>query len=329
MLSFGIIITDYEYKGFSLQKTELMLHDSLWIDITAPNKSDLKQLAADHALPEKLLFNCLDPDYLPYVELGPDFKFIVFRVSEKGASDIADTIQELTTKIAVFIKDKLVITIHRLNLSEIEQIKNKVENEKSKPVTIPYFLRFLFEEVIQSYDQTLVQLENKADIFEENIFKNRHAKELMKTGFYIKRKASAYKKVIKFTQDLYLTLQTNYPMPNASFLKERLARFLFYSEDVFENIQSLLNLHLSIESHKINEASFRTNEIMRVLTVLTLFFLPLNFIAGVYGMNFEVIPLAKHPEGFWISIAIMFLVCILLLGYVVKKGWLSDRNPNN
>jgi magnesium transporter len=49
----------------------------------------------------------------------------------------------------------------------------------------------------------------------------------------------------------------------------------------------------------------------------------LNFIAGVYGMNFEQMPLVKSAEGFWVSIGIMIFICVGLLIYVVQKGWLS------
>ena len=197
--------------------------------------------------------------------------------------------------------------------------------EKTTEATRQYFFQSLLEQVATSYDQRLLELEQMTESFEENILKSVRSRNLLQDGFILKRKASAYKKVIKFTSEVMMKTVMTLNLDNTQFgyIKEKFDRYQFYADDVFENSQSLLNLHIGIQSQKTNEASFRTNEIMRVLTVLTMFFLPLNFIAGVYGMNFEYMPLTKHPEGFWLSLGFMVLICLGLFAYVVKKGWMA------
>jgi magnesium transporter len=147
----------------------------------------------------------------------------------------------------------------------------------------------------------------------------------------VKRKASAFKKVLRLTLDLMskLIMKAECSIELFQESRDRLERSLFYAEDVHENIQSLLNLHLSVESQKINDASFRTNEIMRVLTVLTIFFLPLNFIAGVFGMNFREMPLLESSFGFWESLALMIVISAVLGLYLRSQGWLDKPEIRN
>ena len=318
-----------------MDQTEISFENFIWQDITNPSKEVMEQVAVDLGLSKKLVLNCLDPDYLPHVETygsleNPVF-FIVLRLMEPQTRMTADNVQELTTKVALFVGSSKVVSIHRLPLSEIGEIDQKVSAINKDELSKFHILSLFFEQVSLGFNQPLTDLEHKLEKFEERMFQTQKTKSLLLEGYYIKRKASAFKKVMKLTVDALnkVMQKADCPLGLMQQTKDRLERNLFYAEDVFENIQSLLNLHMSIEAQKTNEASFRTNEIMRVLTVLTIFFLPLNFLAGLFGMNFEHIPLLRHPGGFWYSLIAMLVISMGLLVYVLKKGWLSDPHPGD
>ncbi len=88
-------------------------------------------------------------------------------------------------------------------------------------------------------------------------------------------------------------------------VREPLDKHIYYADDIHEEITGLLNLHLALMAQRTNEASFRTNEVMRVLTVFSIFFLPLNFIAGIYGMNFENMPELKAANGYFMTLGFL------------------------
>ena len=69
----------------------------------------------------------------------------------------------------------------------------------------------------------------------------------------------------------------------------------------------------------------RMNEIMKVLTVVSSIFIPLTFIVGVYGMNFEHMPELKMKYGYGIVWAVMGLVGISMTIYFIRKGWLWNK----
>ena len=296
-----------------------------WTDVVAPTKDNFEELAQKYNIAKKVFLNCLDPDYLPHVENYGSTQFVILRFPEPNSKTNADTVQELTTKVALFINENTITSLHRMPLQLVEAVHKKIDNLAINEATPLHVLVLFFEQVAVSFDQPLSELEQKMEFFEEKIFHSRKTKTLLKEGYYIKRKASAYKKVIKFTLEVMskVMLKSDIPAGLSQETRDKLERCLFYADDVFENIQGLLNLHIAIESQRTNEASFRTNEIVRVLTVLSIFFLPLNFLAGVYGMNFEYIPMLKNHEGFWYALGFMGVICFGLLYYVSRKGWLA------
>jgi Mg2+ and Co2+ transporter CorA len=104
------------------------------------------------------------------------------------------------------------------------------------------------------------------------------------------------------------------------------------SRDVLEHIERVLGHVRRLESSAeaavqmhFSALGHRTNDIMRTLTVLTAIFLPLNLITGVFGMNFEVIPLTHAVTGFWIAIGIMLATAIGLGAFFWRKRYLGTQ----
>ena len=300
-----------------------------WIDVPAPSQTQYNELSADLGLPESIIQNCLNPDYLPHVETYGSTRFVILRIPEPVSDGKADSVQELTTKIAIFIRENKVFSLHRIPdlhaIKEVTGTLNALTEDHIKDVSILTVLGLFFEQVALAFESPINRLEGSMEQFEESIFNHKRSKALLQEGYYIKRKASAYRKVLKYTLEVMGRLAPNEMWQDS---RDKLTRYQFYADDIFENTQGLLGLHLSIASQRTNEASLRTNEIMRVLTVLTIFFLPLNFIAGIFGMNFAHMPGLEQEWGFWASIAIMVAISLALLIYVVVKGWLSPIDSN-
>jgi magnesium transporter len=98
-------------------------------------------------------------------------------------------------------------------------------------------------------------------------------------------------------------------------MRDYYLRMEVLTEQLHEDVQSLLHLYLSISSQK-------TNEVMRILTVFSAFFLPLTFLVGVYGMNFDFMPELHHKFGYPATLIFMLLVTILIFQWFKRKQWL-------
>lgn len=99
---------------------------------------------------------------------------------------------------------------------------------------------------------------------------------------------------------------------------EHVSRVLNHARRLESTLESAVQIHFSAMAH-------RTSEIMRTLTVITALFMPLTLITGIFGMNFELMPLLKHPQGFWISIGLMAVIVVGLLIFFRRKRYLEDR----
>ena len=83
-------------------------------------------------------------------------------------------------------------------------------------------------------------------------------------------------------------------------------------------LDGMNNLYYAIQGQ-------RMNEIMKLLTIISAIFIPLTFIAGIYGMNFKNIPELETQNGYFITIGVMLLIAILSIFYFKKRGWLGNK----
>ena len=97
---------------------------------------------------------------------------------------------------------------------------------------------------------------------------------------------------------------------------EHIERVVHHVRRLEQNAETAVQMHFSVQSH-------RANDIMRVLTVLTAIFLPLNLIAGIFGMNFEFIPLVHKADGFWIAMGSMAVIAVALVLVFWRKRYLA------
>ncbi len=100
---------------------------------------------------------------------------------------------------------------------------------------------------------------------------------------------------------------------------EHIERVVHHVRRLEQSAETAVQMHFNAQSH-------RTNEIMRTLTVLTAIFLPLNLIAGIFGMNFEFIPFLHQSNGFWFAMGAMLLIAVTLVLIFSRKRYL-DRSP--
>ena len=88
--------------------------------------------------------------------------------------------------------------------------------------------------------------------------------------------------------------------------------------DMVDNYRDTLN---GLQDLYLSEISFKMNQVMQVLAIITTIFVPLSFLAGLYGMNFENIPELHNPYGYYILLGVMFLIFLGSLFFFKRKGW--------
>ena len=95
-------------------------------------------------------------------------------------------------------------------------------------------------------------------------------------------------------------------------IKDRILSLILVYDEVSEDSNNLLNTYLSVNAQK-------SNDVMKLLTIFSAFFLPLTFIAGIYGMNFENMPELKWPVGYFVTLGVMAVVAIIIFFWFKRK----------
>jgi magnesium transporter len=114
------------------------------------------------------------------------------------------------------------------------------------------------------------------------------------------------------------TLNKDLLLVRVNDVMEHIARVLNHARRLESTLESAVQIHFSAMAH-------RTSEIMRTLTVLTALFMPLTLITGIFGMNFNQMPLLKSDNGFWITMGVMAIVVVALLIFFRRRKYLDDQ----
>jgi magnesium transporter len=292
-----------------------------WIDITNPTKEELSEVAKKYNFDRRLVEDSLQPEHLPKYEMINNIQFLIIRVYSSKASSDADTIQELTDKIAIFIDISFIITIHRLEYDFLQEINHKHIDTGHCQTTYDVLQRII-NKALLTYEKPLGNLIDEVETFESKIFLEKKTPALLEDLYFTKRKAYVINKVANLSRTILDNLQNKINAPDLNNLRDTLLRIYTNSDQVVDHAVSLLNTYLSIQSQRTNEASQRTNEVVRVLTVFSVFFMPLTFIVGIYGMNFDNMPELGWSWGYYGVLALCVLVSAVIYVWFKRKGWL-------
>ncbi|MCS6905389.1 MAG: CorA family divalent cation transporter [Bacteroidia bacterium] len=290
-----------------------------WINIINPEPSELERLAQEYELHETSVEDCLTPNHLPKIEKIGDIVFTIIRPYDEQASRHADTVFDLTRKISIFCGNNFLITIHRGELPFFELfIKYWLKTAEAEERNSWAILGMLLDSVAMTYQQPLEDFDRTLDMYEDRIFEHKSIPFTFRQIHILKRRAIVIKKMLRMTAEITRKIEQKVSRGHDPFyqnIREEIQNLYFLADGIVENCNNLLNIYLSISTH-------RTNEIIRFLTVFSVFFMPLTFIVGIYGMNFENMPELKHPYGYPAVMILMALISLGIYLYFRAKGWL-------
>lgn len=298
-----------------------------WIDVVAPDNEEIQEIGTKHNLNPFFLQDVLQPEHLPKWEYSEkdDMYFVIGRYCDTQRKGMG-TIQQFTRKIAVFsFKDKI-ITIHRADqVPFLDELKDLCTLEGSRYSTPFLALCKIFKEVFKSYEPLLLTLSADLDFYEDKIFHKNGLPPFIKGLFELRRRITVARKVIMLSRTLIDALRDHVADPgqpdhdsDESRVQDAADMFLRIEtivDDLNDRVNNVISIHLAMSGQ-------RSNDVMRVLTVFSAFFLPITFVVGVYGMNFEFMPELHWRYGYPMAWALMGLIegCIYL--WFRRKGWL-------
>lgn len=297
-----------------------------WVDVVEPTREELAGIARRYSLHPMSVEDSLEPEHLPKYERIGSTTFIIVRAIDTAAADDCSTVHEMTRKVAIFYGTDFLVSIHRTEqpfLTELMDHYRTASPSDGAPERRKGFLPRLLVDLINcavaTYQKPLEDAEGAIDTFEATVFGEHEFTGLLRSIYLVKRRVTQMRRMLSHTLDAVKKLVpgSEPTAPLYQDLRENVESMHFYADELLDDVNNLLSIQLALASH-------RTNEVVRVLTVFSVFFLPLTFIVGVYGMNFVFMPELRERWGYPAVVMAMALVSVVIYLWFRRRGWLKE-----
>ncbi len=294
-----------------------------WVNITKPNSGSIEYLRNNYKFHPLDLEDCSSPTLRSKLDEYDNYLFIILNFPVYNRKTRRISLSELD----LFVGPDYLITLSPGNLIPLNEIFEKCQiNSQQRKIYLEDDITFLLYKILNDLQKYCFPILNHIghdlkDI-EEQIFNNKE-KKMVREILITKRNIVNYRKSVQSHKNVIKKLGK---MSHKEFMKNELSVYFSNILDQAKEIwETLDNLMENIEAlHKTNESliSFKLNQVMKVLTVISVVLLPATLLASIFGMNY-LIPFQKQPWGFWFSIGIMMTCIISLLIYFKKKKWMD------
>jgi magnesium transporter len=297
-----------------------------WLDLIAPTQEELRDVAAQYGLFPTLVEDSLQANHLPKHEKVGEITFMIVRAYDEQAGRDARTMQELTRKVAIFCGPGFIITIHRRDQPFIEALREEYRARSAAgdsgregrglALQIPIDL---LNAAVDTYEAPLDRMEAQLDDYEDTLFTETNLVPVLREIHELKHRINVCKRSLWHTLNAVVKLvpASEPSAPLYQDLRENVENMHVHADELLEDANTLLHLQLGLASH-------RTNQIVRVLTVFSVFFMPLTFIVGIYGMNFRFMPELQWRWGYPAVMLLMLLVSLGIFIWFRRRGWLKE-----
>ncbi len=317
-------------EDFTVMQLPELLKDEnniIWVDMEKPTDDDDQVLLDVFKFHPLSVEDCRADRHHPKVEEFPEYIYFILH----GVTATTDSVHFNTIELDGFLGRNFVVTYHHDKFRSINHVKQQV---RSSPITCQrgpaYLLYQILDQLVDYYMPVLDDFDERIVQLEDEIFSLRspdntileRIQQLKRSILRLRRNSSKQLNILYRISHGEFQLIAPDMMPFFRDIHDHLTRIADLSESYRDLIGGALDSYLSVVSN-------RTNDIMKVLTIFSAIMLPLTFIAGVYGMNFENMPELKKEYGYFIVVAIMVAVAVAMLLFFRRKGWIGDTKSKD
>ncbi|HCS38285.1 MAG: magnesium/cobalt transporter CorA [Anaerolineaceae bacterium] len=292
----------------------------LWVSLESATEDEVYLILRDtfkfHPLS---IEDCLSPGY--QVAKVDDFISYLFIIAH--AIKPAEDLHELETlELNLFLgKNFLVTCSTEETMSPVEKVWERVHKDfRLSNFGTDFLCHAILDALVDEYMPLIDQMDNEVEILEDSVLEKPTPATLERllmlkhSIMELRRVISPQREMInRLTRDEFELID-----PQSRFYFRDIYDHLVRIQDLTDTIRDIVSGAMDIY---LNSTSLRLNEVMKALTIVSTIFLPLSFIAGVFGMNFTKIPTATNPLGFYICCASMVVIGLAMLVYFRWRKW--------
>jgi magnesium transporter len=306
--------SDLAFSGWTLDSPA-----TVWLDLEEPTDQELRLLENPFAFHPLAIEDCITPEHQPKIEDFGPYLFLIFR-----GIDFNPPVERFQTiKLAVFLGPNYLVTYHRGPMRSIAAVREKYAHDGTGHLFrgVDYLLYEILDHLIEFYFPVLEKIEDEIEAVEDRIF-TQDDEETLDRILGLKRRVLEIKRTLAPHREIFGRIARNEfeeITPQTVVFYRDLYDSTYRLSEVADSYRDLLSgtldAHISMISHRLNE-------VMKVLTIFSTIMLPLTFIAGVYGMNFDHLPELHWKYGYFAVWGVMISIAAGLLLYFHRRGWL-------
>lgn len=315
-----MIFKDNQVESGGLELLESWSNQSdaiLWIDLEKEDPAVEQQMLERFNIHPLAIQDALRSRHPPKIEVFPEYLFILLR----GLDADTDGIDFGVIQLSLFAGKNFLITRHvRRSVSTnwlMKQATKHPDMSSDGPVGLAVHLA---NRLVRRYVEILLAFEPRLNEIETEIFDKPVDSLLFELTRY-KSKLREISRIARYHVQVSHQLRddTSGQVPEALThpvvdLTEQVERTVSLAELFYETAKDLTDGYLALSTHRLNR-------VMQILTVITVIFVPLTFIAGIYGMNFENMPELRSQTGYFFVLGIMGAIGASLLVLFRRRGW--------
>lgn len=285
----------------------------MWVHIDPSQKEDLKKYLKElkvHPLAEQAMTSFSD---IPRVDIYQNHAVISVVAIKEDYSVV---------RIGILVGENYVITNEEENdLALFSDLQEDFRDHPDHMSSTGHILYHILDKIEMFYLKVVDKIADEIQGLEKQVFKTPFANEIGHKVYRWRAKLHDLRHVVEAQENAIKTIgRSDFPYINEDSgfymqdLQENFSRVVNAFDTFRENLTGVFDLQMSLKSDHMNA-------IMKTLTLVSVVFIPMTFIAGMYGMNFELIPELKWKYGYFYSLILMFGLGISIALYFRKKGW--------
>jgi magnesium transporter len=318
-------------EGFSKEEIPALLADEgnvVWVDLQGENveqqeeaKDILLNVFKFHHLTVE---DCLETRNQPKIEAFPEFIYMIVHGVKPGETSSANFV---TKELDCYLGKNFVVTFHVERFRSIKTVKQQIRTSTfACQRGAAYLLHQILDLLVDLYMPIVDDFDDAINSLEDRVFMMKKESYLILEEIMDLRRSVARLKRISARQldVLYRISHGEFPqipeqqLPFFRDVHDHLLRISDLAEGYRDLVSGLFDIHFSVVAN-------RTNEVMKTFAIFSGIMLPLTFIAGIYGMNFDNMPELKTEYGYFLTLGVMALVTLLLVFYFWRKGWIFQK----
>jgi magnesium transporter len=289
-----------------------------WINIIGLSDTEkISKIAKHYGLHDLLVEDILNTTSRPKIEQTEDYIFAILKMAWHEG-DILHF-----EHITVVLGSNWVLTFQELSGDVFNTIREriKIPSSKIRKSNADHLYYALLDCIVDNYFVVLEHVGDKLEDFEDELVDHAGHESFLKLQSYRKELIRLRRSVYPLREVISTLSKTEHQLISSS--NDRYFRDLYdHTIQVIETVETFRDLMTTMFDIYMSGVSNRMNNIMKVLTIIATIFIPLTFIVGVYGMNFENMPELQWKYGYFLVLGFMATLAFGMLWMFKKKGWL-------